>query len=38
MTALKYHSPEWTAEAAKRLREQLTPESMKHLTSSMITL
>jgi len=38
MTALKYLSPEWTAEAAKRLREQLTPESMKHLTSSMITL
>ncbi len=38
MTALKYLSPEWTAEAAKRLREQLTPESMKNLTSSMITL
>jgi len=38
MTALKYLSPEWTAEAAKRLREQLTPEMMKNLTSSMITL
>jgi len=38
MTALKYLSPEWTTEAAKRLREQLTPESMKNLTSSMITL
>jgi len=38
MIALKYLSPEWTAEAAKRLREQLTPESMKFLTSSMITL
>ena len=38
MTALKYLSPEWTAEAAKRLREQPTPESMKNLTSSMITL
>lgn len=38
MTALKYLSPEWTAEAAKRLRAQLTPESMKNLTSSMITL
>ena len=38
MTALKYLSPEWTAEAAKRLREQLTPEMMKNLTSSMLTL
>ena len=38
MTALKYLSPEWAAEAAKRLREQLTPEMMKNLTSSMITL
>ena len=38
MTALKYLSPEWTTEAAKRLREQLTPEMMKNLTSSMITL
>jgi putative sterol carrier protein len=38
MTALKYLSPEWAAEAAKRLREQLTPESMKNLTSSMLTL
>jgi putative sterol carrier protein len=38
MTALKYLSPEWAAEAAKRLRAQLTPESMKNLTSSMITL
>ena len=38
MTGLKYLSPEWAAEAAKRLREQLTPEMMKNLTSSMITL
>ncbi len=38
MTTLKYLSPEWTAEAAKRLRAQLSPESMKNLTSSMITL
>jgi putative sterol carrier protein len=38
MTALKYLSPEWTTEAAKRLRTQLTPEMMKNLTSSMITL
>ena len=35
---LKYLSPEWTAEAAKRLRDQLTPEQMKNLTSSMLTI
>ena len=38
MTNLKYLSPEWTAEAAERLRSQLTPEQMKHLTSSMLTI
>lgn len=38
MTALKYLSPEWTIEAAKRLREQLTAEQMKFLTSSMLTV
>lgn len=38
MPALKYLSPEWTAEAEKRLRSQLTPESMKNLTSSMLTV
>ncbi len=38
MPALKYLSPEWTAEAEKRLRSQLTPESMKNMTSSMLTV
>jgi putative sterol carrier protein len=38
MTDLIYLSPEWTAEAQQRLRAQLTPDVMKHLTSSMITL
>lgn len=35
---IKYLSPEWTAEAETRLRGQLTPEMMKNLTSSMVTL
>ena len=38
MSALKYLSSEWTAEAEKRLRSQLTPESMKNITSSMLTV
>jgi len=38
MSAVKYLSSEWTAEAEKRLRSQLTPESMKNLTSSMLTV
>ena len=38
MTNLKYLSPEWATEAASRLRAQLTPEQMKHLTSSMLTI
>jgi putative sterol carrier protein len=38
MDTLKYLSPEWANEAQKRLREQLSPEVMKHLTSSMVTL
>ena len=38
MEKLKYLSPEWTAEAAKRLRAELTPEQMKHVTSSMLTV
>jgi len=33
-----YLSPEWVAEAGKRLRAELTPEQMKHLTSSMLTV
>ena len=38
MSGLKYLSPEWTTEAASRLRSQLTPEQMKNLTSSMLTI
>ena len=38
MPNLKYLSPEWSAEAASRLRSQLTPEQMKNLTSSMLTI
>jgi putative sterol carrier protein len=38
MPNLKYLSPEWTTEAASRLRSQLTPEQMKNLTSSMLTI
>jgi putative sterol carrier protein len=38
MPAIKYLSPEWTAEAEKRLRSQLTPEAMKNMTSSMLTV
>jgi putative sterol carrier protein len=35
---LKYLSPEWTEEVFKRTREELTPERMKHITSSMLTV
>ncbi len=38
MTLFKYLSPEWADEAQKRLREQLSPEQMKNLTSSMLTI
>ena len=38
MEKLKYLSPEWTAEAAKRLRAELTPDQMKHVSSSMLTV
>ena len=38
MKKLKYLSLEWTQAAAKHLREKLTPEKMKHLTSSMLTV
>ena len=34
----RYLSSEWTQEAHRRLREQLTPEQMKNITSSMVTL
>jgi putative sterol carrier protein len=32
-----YLSPEWTQEAYRRLREKLTAEKMKYVTSSMVT-
>jgi len=35
---IKYLSPEWTAEAESRLRAPLTPDMMKNLTSSMLTI
>jgi putative sterol carrier protein len=38
MTTYKYITPEWAAEGYRRLREELTPEKMKYVTSSMITL
>lgn len=38
MSGMMYLSPEWTAEAEKRLRSQLTPEAMKNMTSSMLTV
>jgi putative sterol carrier protein len=38
MEKLVYLSPEWAEEAARRLRQDLTPERMKYLTSSMLTV
>jgi putative sterol carrier protein len=38
MEKFKYLSLEWAQEAFRRLREELTPEKMKNVTSSMITL
>ena len=38
MEKFKYLSPEWVQEATRRLRAELTPERMKHVTSSMLTL
>ena len=35
---LKYLSPEWVEEVQRRTREKLTPEKMKHITSSMLTI
>jgi len=34
----KYLSPEWAEEVMKRAKAKLTPEKMKHITSSMLTL
>ena len=38
MAQFNYLSPEWAQEATKRLQRDLTPEKMKHLTSSMVTI
>jgi putative sterol carrier protein len=38
MQTFRYLSPEWAGEATRRLQEDLTPERMKHLTSSMLTV
>ncbi len=38
MEKFKYLSPEWTREAYRRLREELTAEKMKFVTSSMLTV
>ena len=37
MERFKYISPEWAEEAHRRLKAELTPEKMKHVTSSMVT-
>jgi len=33
-----YLSPEWRDEAEKRLKEELSPEQMNHITSSMVNI
>ena len=38
METFEYLSPEWAQEATHRLQRDLTPEKMKHLTSSMLTV
>jgi putative sterol carrier protein len=38
MEKYRYLSPEWAQEASRRLREELTPDKMKNLTSSMLAL
>jgi putative sterol carrier protein len=38
MKSFEYLSPEWAQEATHRLQQDLTPEKMKHLTSSMLTV
>ena len=34
----KYLTPEWAGEVVRRVNERLTPERMKHITSSMLTV
>ncbi len=38
MDKWRYLSPEWAAEAERRLQQDLTPEKMKFVTSSMLTV
>jgi putative sterol carrier protein len=38
MSQFTYLSPDWAEEASRRLKEDLTPEKMKYLTSSMLTI
>jgi len=38
MANVAYLSPEWVEEARKRLKEQLTPEKMNKVTSSMTNI
>jgi putative sterol carrier protein len=38
MEKLRYISPEWAAEATRKLKQELSPEKMKHLTSTMVTV
>ena len=38
MSQFTYLSPEWAQEASRCLKRDLTPEKMKHLTSSMLTI
>ena len=35
---VKYLSKEWADEVLKRCKKELTPEKMKHITSSMLTI
>ena len=35
---IKYLSKEWADEVRKRCKKTLTPEKMKHITSSMLTI
>jgi len=38
MEKFKYVTSEWAQEAHRRLKEELTPDKMKFVTSSMLTL
>ena len=38
MANLKYLSPEWTEEALKRVKEELTPEKLNKISSSMTNI